>query len=454
MMYRILCLACLLFLSTSPASGQPGEWFVYDHTNTPIPEDVYIKAIEVDNLGRVWAQNGELYVYSNDAWQVFSRTDLPLWNGWVNEIAVDARGILWTGCWYEPYGCGIFPIDASGPTIQIGERDLVGLNILDIAADSEGRVWASRQEARLGHPEGLALYEDSTWTVVWVPDFNAEEDWDASLLYHLAVDSADTLWGAAWNGCHPDEVPCSTFDLRRFDGENWTILADLPVPERSDWVSDLALDASNGAWVAMWYGGLFRYVDGALSNITMANSPLPSDSINALHVKGNALWIGTKGGLVKREGDAWTVYDTTNSGLPANNVTAIATDTYGNMWVATYSASDPPDGSSQLAVFQEGGVVLDAEDPSLPASTHRLLPNHPNPFSETTTLSFELTTPADVRLRVFDLLGREVATPVRSFLSEGRHTAQLKATGLSNGVYLVRLEANGRVDTQRIIVLH
>jgi ligand-binding sensor domain-containing protein len=48
-------------------------------------------------------------------------------------------------------------------------------------------------------------------------------------------------------------------------------------------------------------------------------------------------WIGTDGGgLAKFDGVNWTVYNTSNSGLPGNSVNAIAIDGQGNKWIGTY----------------------------------------------------------------------------------------------------------------------
>ncbi|WP_082349272.1 two-component regulator propeller domain-containing protein [Candidatus Kryptonium thompsonii] len=61
--------------------------------------------------------------------------------------------------------------------------------------------------------------------------------------------------------------------------------------------------------------------------------------------------MGTwRGGLSKFDGVKWSVVNTSNSGLPNNNVYAIAIDSQGNKWIGT-------DGG--LAVYREGGVILD-----------------------------------------------------------------------------------------------
>ena len=71
----------------------------------------------------------------------------------------------------------------------------------------------------------------------------------------------------------------------------------------------------------------------------------------------------------------------------------------------------------------------------------------PSPLGAATTLSFTLPAPADVRLAVYDALGREVARPARGPFAAGEHAVRLDASGLAAGVYVVRLDAGGAVRT-------
>ncbi len=73
----------------------------------------------------------------------------------------------------------------------------------------------------------------------------------------------------------------------------------------------------------------------------------------------------------------------------------------------------------------------------------RLSQNHPNPFNPTTRISFSLTEAADVRLEIFDMLGRRVALLVNERRQAGRHTVDFDASGLSSGVYISRLQVGG-----------
>lgn len=95
---------------------------------------------------------------------------------------------------------------------------------------------------------------------------------------------------------------------------------------------------------------------------------------------------------------------------------------------------------------------VSVEDPVTEApNQYQLRQNYPNPFNPVTSIRFELEESADVNLRVFDMLGREVATVVETQMSSGSHSVTFNASDLSSGVYLYRLEAtagNGRTFTQ------
>jgi hypothetical protein len=90
--------------------------------------------------------------------------------------------------------------------------------------------------------------------------------------------------------------------------------------------------------------------------------------------------------------------------------------------------------------FPEGS--LDTEVPKM----YTLSQNYPNPFNPTTTIAFELPEQAIVSLKVYDILGREVATLLdQQDVSEGVHEVEFAATSLASGVYFYRVIA---YDTQ------
>ena len=80
-------------------------------------------------------------------------------------------------------------------------------------------------------------------------------------------------------------------------------------------------------------------------------------------------------------------------------------------------------------------------------STFGLAQNYPNPFNPTTNIRFQVPEAADVRLAVYDRLGREVAVILDGRMDAGSHEARFDATGLASGVYLYKLQARATGST-------
>jgi len=78
--------------------------------------------------------------------------------------------------------------------------------------------------------------------------------------------------------------------------------------------------------------------------------------------------------------------------------------------------------------------------------------NHPNPFKETTTLTWQLPGDSYVVLKVYDYIGREVRTLVNCNQARGEHIIKFDATGLPAGVYFYQLSANGMFCTNKMII--
>lgn len=79
--------------------------------------------------------------------------------------------------------------------------------------------------------------------------------------------------------------------------------------------------------------------------------------------------------------------------------------------------------------------------------------NYPNPFNPTTTIQYELATPSEVKLRVFDVLGREVVALVNARQNAGRYRAEFNASALSSGVYFYRLETQDFTQTRKMFLV-
>ncbi len=99
------------------------------------------------------------------------------------------------------------------------------------------------------------------------------------------------------------------------------------------------------------------------------------------------------------------------------------------------------------------GNVTGIREVTGPPSGFGLFQNYPNPFNPTTAISFQLSTPGHVTLRIYDVLGREIATLVNGNESAGIHTVNFDASRLPSGVYFYRLKAGDFTATKKMLML-
>ncbi|MHB1051268.1 MAG: M14 family zinc carboxypeptidase [Bacteroidota bacterium] len=93
---------------------------------------------------------------------------------------------------------------------------------------------------------------------------------------------------------------------------------------------------------------------------------------------------------------------------------------------------------------------------NLPPDNFKLGQNFPNPFNPSTTIAFSVPAAESegvITLRVFDILGREVATLVNGMVEPGRHTVLFKAQGLPSGIYLYRLTGRAITVSKKMLLL-
>ena len=79
--------------------------------------------------------------------------------------------------------------------------------------------------------------------------------------------------------------------------------------------------------------------------------------------------------------------------------------------------------------------------------------NYPNPFNPTTRIEFSINSPKDVRLDIFDSIGRRVDTLINEGMNEGFHFVDFDGSGLASGVYFYRISTNEQTLTQKMLLI-
>jgi hypothetical protein len=109
--------------------------------------------------------------------------------------------------------------------------------------------------------------------------------------------------------------------------------------------------------------------------------------------------------------------------------------------------------SGTILYTSNGGVTaVEGNQTNVPVS-FELAQNFPNPFNPVTTIRYQLQKTGFVTLKVYDLIGREVATLVNEEKPAGRYEVKFDGTNLSSGIYFYRIRAGNFIDTKKFVLL-
>ncbi len=190
---------------------------------------------------------------------------------------------------------------------------------------------------------------------------------------------------------------------------------------------------------------------------TTVNTGAPG-GLNAIDVLGNKIWV---------VGDNGAVRHSTNEGANWNPQIVSSTASLRSICMIDSATGWIVGDGGLIVATRTGGVTEVHPQPSLPIA-FALEQNYPNPFNPTTRITFQIPnikshSSADlefgnsnldiVTLKVYDVLGREVATLVSENLAAGSYETTFDATGLASGTYLYRLQAGDYVATKKLLLL-
>jgi len=166
--------------------------------------------------------------------------------------------------------------------------------------------------------------------------------------------------------------------------------------------------------------------------------------------------FGESGGIhiTTDGGDSWELDQSTNAEMFSIETIRVSADSV-DVWCAgsTGGSTGFTGKLYKARVFMPSGTTsATLAHPEIPVS-FRLHNNYPNPFNPGTEIGFRIPETGNVSLKIYDTLGREVATLVSERLSPGSYTRQWDASGRSSGVYFSILEAVGLKATRPMLLI-
>jgi photosystem II stability/assembly factor-like uncharacterized protein len=240
-------------------------------------------------------------------------------------------------------------------------------------------------------------------------------------------------------GTDGDEIYCSSND-----GTNWLHTYDQHFESH---VLALAV-MPNGIqsphlFMATRFGFFYSSTDTGNTWTTLQTSQ--HYEIYSLIVYGTNLLAGTNGAGVLLSTDKGITWTEINTGLPS-----------GIVWSLAICGSTLYAGTDTSGLWQRplGEIITEVEKQTGRIPSRFIMnDNYPNPCNPSTTISFTLPSRSFVTLKIFDVLGTEVATIVSEEMMPGNYSKQWNAGNIASGVYFYRLQAGTYSETKKLLLL-
>ncbi len=300
--------------------------------------------------------------------------------------------------------------------------------------------------------------------------------------------------GASINTCtkilkNSDSIFASIYDavyLSDDEGESWLKLGSSPDPGNE--IVDI-VRSEDGKLIAATFSEIFRSVDNGSSWQLITNGIPPATDffMNLTLSEEGYIYLGTRRSGIYRTNDwgdnweyirhGWIRYVTTKSGgyimAGAEQEGLIMSIDYGDSWQIVNSGLPgnlpytsfinsvyfDKDGYAYCSVHNYGiyrsatPVSVEKEEENSQLSSYILYQNYPNPFNSVTNINYQLSKSGLVQLKVFDLLGSEVAILVNEVKSVGSYEVSFDASILPSGVYIYSLRVNNFVQNNKMTLL-
>ena len=214
----------------------------------------------------------------------------------------------------------------------------------------------------------------------------------------------------------------------------------------------------NTVYLGVWsssnkYGGVYKSTDGGETWFTINNGLDSTDrqinilTINPLNT--NQIFIGINAPIASHSilfesTDAGRSWFDCSYGLPkAGNLSSIAIDTLnGRLYVGTTSG-----------IYINDSILLNVRKLNSSLTSPVLYQNYPNPFNQSTVIEYSLPIESQVKLEIFDVLGRKILVLVNENQKVGIHYMNFNASNLASGIYFYRLTADNFIETKKLVLL-
>jgi hypothetical protein len=356
-----------------------------------------------------------------------------------------------------PYAIAFENLDtATAPAQEVFIEDVLDVTVLDLETFSFGAVsWSGEQ--RIVPPPGLQSYTEDVEV-----DLGPEGDLIVRVRMHLDRSTGIARWSFHSIDPTTGQLPINPFsgflppNLTPPEGDGQVLFSvtprqGLPSGTLIENRAEIVFDLNEPIITDMWSN---RLDFGRPTSSVVGLAAVQSDSVFLVRWNGSddvsgiesyTIRVSFEGGPYKY----WILNTTATEALFRPDTVgtyafySIARDVAGNVELPK---SAPDVTTAVISTIAE-------YDADLPL-TFALFQNYPNPFRTSTVFRYDLPQPSEVRIVVYDMMGRRVLQAHNAYKEAGRHAFEWTPDGLAAGTYLLRFEAGTFSQTTRLVKMH
>ena len=292
----------------------------------------------------------------------------------------------------------------------------------------------------------LVIFNFSTQSATFLKTTDGGNNWvpfnGAGIFYFVDANNGWSYYGSGMNGSEPPFKILRTTN----GGTDWTEqFTDIIQGSYNEiYFSDV-----NNGWIVGDNGKVIKTTDGGANWNYVTNSGInPGErSKDVFFLDANTGWISSKDisghAFLQHTTDGGANWTTLGTFPSDGSIYSIYFYDVNNGWVTGF---DPP------KIYHFSGTTSVEENNNIPIE-FSLSQNYPNPFNPSTKISWQSPVANWQTLKIYDVLGTEIATLIDEFKPAGRYDIDFNANGLASGVYLYRLTAGSFTETKKFILV-
>jgi hypothetical protein len=454
-MKKILTITILSILFLIRAYSQQGMW----EQTAGTPDGSGITGLAVANNGYLFATTGSYDFFNSDTGGVHRSTDggstwekvFPAYIA--RTIEIDSNGVIFASIWDWPNSNeGIYKSTDMGttwiPVHILGNSD----NVFSIEAYSGGVLYA-------GSRKGVIVSTDNGNTWNTNPSFPTGETW----VLDVETDISGYIYAASYAGFYISSDDGVTWNTAQgIDPGDTVTSLGVYLPTEFDKTpfakAPILAGTTNGKIYKSPFSGFNFLVVFVVALSTYGNfnsiNNFMIGSTRRIATLENPLPTGATGGAVVSfdGGENWVFK---NEGLPPNStasIVAVDPSTLRAGSVFYLGLFDNQVGGARI--FKRTFTVTNIENTNNETvDNFNLEQNYPNPFNPSTKIRFDLPSSGYTSLKVYDILGKEVAVLVNEELSAGSYEFTWNAHSLSSGTYFYELKTKEYSLRRKMLLL-